>query len=243
VPRPNPGASSPSEGVPLANRRPRALILVLAVLALASAIGGAFVAGVRVERVASKALADNMEAVERERDALALQVTELKQQSIALERSHQIDHEATRALSEQLKAAQDERLALEKDVSFLRRLIQEGGGGILQAKDLKLRETGEPGEFGYSFTVSQLIQDFGESLGNIQIAVVGKRGDKETRLPVGKLVGSKPTSHKMKLKHFQSFEGYIRVPDDFEPEKLVVEIRPETAGLSPVSESFLWSTE
>jgi len=210
---------------------------------LGAGIGGAFFAGIQVERKASKSIVEDLRAVEEERDALSAQVAALKQQGIVLERSHQIDHEASRTLSEQLKAAQDERLALDREVSFLRRLIREGGGGILQAKDFKLKETDEPGTFGYSFTVSQLIQDFGESTGNIEIEVVGKRGGEEARLPLGKLEGSTPTSHEMKLKHFQNFEGYIRVPDDFEPENLIVEIKPKTAGLIPVSESFPWHME
>jgi hypothetical protein len=242
-----PVTQSRSPGLSQTARSPtyalRVLTVLSALVVLGVAIGGAFFAGIRLERNASKSLVEEMRAVEEERDALSDQVASLKQQGIVLERSHQIDHEASRTLSEQLKMAQDERLALEKEVSFLRRLIREGGGGILQAKDFKLKETDEPGKFGYSFTVTQLIQDFGQSTGNIEIEVVGKRDGEETRLPLGKLKGSTPTNHEMKLKHFQNFEGYIRVPDDFDPENLIVEIKPETAGLIPVNESFPWSTE
>ena len=177
-------------------------------------------------------------------DRLAAQVVELKQQSVVLERSQQIDREANRRASKQLMAAQDERLALEKEVSFLRRLIQEGGGGILQPKDFSLKETGElTGEFGYSFTIRQLIQDFGESTGSVDIQIVGKRDGEDATLPLAKLEGSEPASHKMKFKHFQSFEGTIRVPDAFEPESFVVEIEPTTTKLIPVSETFPWTVD
>jgi hypothetical protein len=210
---------------------------------LGAAIVGAFLFGVQRGQEVAAPLVEQIGSVEQERDALSAEVAELKQQSIVLERSQQIDREAKKTATKQLKEAQDERLALEKEVSFLRRLIQEGGGGILQPKDFKLEQMSEPGVFGYGFTIRQLIPDFGESTGNVEMQLVGKRDGTETTLSLAKLKGSNPKSHKMKFKHFQSFEGTFRVPKDFEPESLVVEIRPKTAKLIPVSETFPWSAE
>ncbi len=221
----------------------RIFLVFLLLVAVAAAVGAAFFAGVQLEREASSSLVDQIGAIEQGRDALAAEVAELRQQSIVLERSQQIDREANKTAAKQLKEAQDERLAVEKEVSFLRRLIEEGGGGILQPKDFKLKETDESGVFGYSFTIQQLIPDFGESVGSIEIRVTGKRDGKELTLSLDKLEGSQPVTHKMEFKHFQSFEGSVKVPDDFEPEDLVVEIKPTTAKLIPVTETFAWSIE
>jgi hypothetical protein len=216
------------------------LIALLGLAALGAATGGAFIAGTRFERQAAAPSIESLHRIEQERDDLSGQVAELKQQSIVLERSQQIDREACRNLSEELKDVQANRLAAEKEVSYLRRLIREGGGGILQATDLELKETGDPGEFGYSFTVRQLIQDFGESAGDIEIRLLGKREGEETDLSLAELDRADPKKHQMKLKHFQSFAGSFRVPDGFEPENLVVEIKPKTAKLIPASETFPW---
>lgn len=222
----------------------RSAVVVLFVLTLFGvALGGSFFAGIHLERETAKPLIVSVGKIKQERDALLEQVAELKQQSIVMERSHQIDHEASRILSEQLKAAQDKRLAIEKESSFLRRLIREGGGGILQAKDFKLKEGGDPGEFAYSFTIRQLIGDFGESVGDVEVKLSGKQAGEEIVVPLRELAGSKPRSHKLKLKHFQTFEGSVQVPEDFEPENLVVEIKPKTANLIPGSETFPWSVE
>lgn len=226
---------------------PRYGLRALAALFLLVATGllavAAFYAGIQYERLAAAPLAERLMSIEQEREDLLAQVAELKQQTIVLERSQQIDREASRTASKQLKEAQDERLALDKEVSFLRRLFQEGGGGILQPKDFKLEAKEEPGAFGYSFTVRQLVQDFGESAGDVAVKIVGKRNGKETTFSIAKLEGANPTRHKMKFKHFQSFEGVFRLPDDFEPESLVVEITPTTAKLIPVSETFPWSEQ
>ncbi len=225
-----------------------AALILLVLVAFAAAIAGAFSVGKRFR--AEEAPKPPNECVSTPGDtagggcdALATEVSNLKQQGIALKQSQQIDREVNRNLSKQLKEAQDERLGLEKEVSFLRRLIQEGGRGILQPKDLKVEETGKPDEFRYNFTIRQLIQDFGESVGEVEIQVIGWRDGKATALSLDKLKGSDPRKHKMKFKHFQSFQGSIKLPGDFEPEELVVEIKPKTAELIPVSETFPWSVE
>lgn len=221
----------------------RAFFVFLLLLAVGAAIGAAFFAGAAYEREASLPLVEEVRVVEGERDSLAAEVAELKQQNIRLERSQQIDREASKIAANQLKEAQDDRLAVEKEVSFLRRLIQEGGGGILQPKDFKLKETGEPRRFAYSFTIQQLIPGFGESVGSVEIKVLGKHDGEEQTLTLDKLEGSAPAVHKMEFNHFQSFEGIVQLPEGFEAENLVVEIKPKTAKLIPVSETFPWSIE
>jgi len=224
------------------------VFILLVLVAFAAAIVGAFSVGkrFRVGEVLQPSTectrtCENMS--EGGSGTLALEVANLKQESIALKQSQQIDREANHNLSKQLKKAQDERLALEKEVFFLRRLIQESSRGILQPKDLKLEETSKRGEFRYNFTVRQLIQDFGRSEGQVEMQVIGWRDGKATILAIDKLTGSKPLKHKMGFKHFQSFQGSIKIPDDFEPEELVIEVKPKTAHLSPVSETFPWSVE
>lgn len=214
------------------------LVLVLFVLA---AIGGAFSGGLLLGREDSKAVIAGVANLERERDALNEQLAALKQEAIVLERTRQIDLEANRTAQGELRKAQDERLKLEKEVSFFRRLIQEGGGGILRVQELKLYPGEEEGKFGYSFTVTQLIQDFGQSEGNITLKVAAKRDGKTATLSLSKLPGSEPKAHNMKFQHFQNFEGILILPDDVVPENLVIEIKPSTKNLLPLTETFPWS--
>jgi hypothetical protein len=222
--------------------RPRPTLRVLAILLVLAAIGAAFAAGVIFSRVQSSAVYARLSAISKERDALAAEVSDFKQRSILLERTQQVDREANRGAQEQLKESQDKRLGLEKEVSLLRRLIREGGGGVLQVQDFKLTPTNEPRLFSYSFTVSQLIQDFSESAGTIDIQVAGKQDGKEVTLSLAALKGSKPTSHKMKFQHFQNFDGQIKLPKGLDPVNLVVEVTPTTSKLIPVAETFPWST-
>lgn len=214
------------------------VVLVMAVLA---AVGAAFAAGLFLGREEAKAVIASTREIETERDALNRQIAELKQEAIVLQRTRQIDAEANKTAQDDLRKAQDERLVLEKEVSFLRRLIKEGGGGILRVQEFKLTAAEKPGEFVYSFTVTQLIQDYGDSEGAIAIKVAGKQEGKETTLPLSKLSGSEPKTHKMTFRHFQNFGGVIVLPDDLEPENIVIEIKPSTKKLLPLTETFAWS--
>jgi hypothetical protein len=216
------------------------LLLFFLILA---AVGAAFAGGFWLGREEVAAVANDVDALQDERDALNERLAELKQEAIVLQRTRQIDLEANRTVQEELKKAQDERLKLEKEVSFFRRLIREGGGGILRVQEFKLTPGGEDGEFGYRFTVTQLIQDFGESAGAVDIKMAGKKGGKEVALALSELKGSEPISHKMKFQHFQNFEGVIVLPGDLEPENLIIEIKPSTRKLLPLTETFPWTTD
>lgn len=223
---------------------PRAGPIFLLTILVLVAIAGAFFAGIFVAREEAAAIASRLDALLRERNELSGHVAALTQENMRLERSMEIDREANRTALQSLRTAQDERLELEKEVSFLKRLIEQGGGGILKVKDFKLTIADEPGHVAtYSFTISQLIRDFGESAGRVEIRLVGKRDGKEVERGLDKLPGSEPSSHKMRFKHFQNFEGRIKLPDGFEPERFVVDVKPSTKKLIPVTETFAWDAE
>lgn len=221
--------------------RPHPARRLVAVFLVLAAIAGAFAGGMVFSRAQSSGVYERLGAVTKERDALVDQVADFKQRIILLERNQQVDSETKRGAQARLEESQDKRLALEKEVSLLRRLIREGGGGVLQVQDFKLTPTGEPRTYSYSFTVSQLVQDFGESAGSVNVKVAGKRKGKDVTLPLTKLKGSKPTTQKMKFQHFQNFDGEIKLPEGLDPENLIVEVTPTTSKLIPIAETFPWS--
>ncbi len=213
------------------------LLLVLLVL---GAIAGAFFAGGFLAREEIKPLRSVAETLTRENLVLTEEVATLRQDKAALERGQRLDQDTLRAAQETLKLEQDGRLALEKDLSSLKRLIREGGSGILKIQDFALMAAGEEGLYEYRFTASQMMPDYPESVATASIKVVGKRGGKEVELGLGKLPGSEPASQALKFKHFQNVQGRIKVPANLEPEALTIEIKPTSKLLIPVTESFPW---
>ncbi len=177
-----------------------------------------------------------LEELEQERD-------QLRQQLTALERSGQIDREATRMAQLELTALQAERQELEQEVEFLRNLVEEDATGALRIKDFKLSATDEGRVFGYAFTVSQTKEDFGWTKGEVLLQVVGTDESGARTLGLKEMSTDEPDGHKIKFRHFQNIKGTIRLPEGFNPDSVAVEVKPAVKKLPPISESFDWVVE
>ena len=209
----------------------------IVILLAAGAFWGGFVLGARSLGAGPfQALQD----VQRERDTLTAQLAELKQQGIACERNQQIEDERARSAQEQLKAAQDERLTLAKEIFSLKRLIRKGGRGVVAVQDLRLAAGDAEREFRYSFSVTQLIEDVGETAGTIDIKLSGTEGGKDKTLNLKDLKGSQPIQLSMAFDHTQTFEGHLVLPAGFEPQQLTIEIDPQGDKVIASAETFAW---
>ena len=181
-----------------------------------------------------------LQTLQGERDGLAEAIAEANKQGILCERTREIDRERDLVAQAELKAAQDERLALAREVSSLKRMIREGGKGVVAVQDLRLAATEAQREFRYSFTLTQLVEEFGQSKGAIEIKLTGKQGGKDETLSLKQLKGSKPSKLTMDFEHFQNLEGRLVLPQGFEPHTLVVEVDPKGEKLVGSVETFPW---
>ena len=180
-----------------------------------------------------KRLRQSVDALTRERD-------ELRQQLTAMERSSQIDREASRLAQEELKQIQEERQELEKDLEFLRNLVEDEGKGALRIKEFKLAAGKKKRGYSYSFTVTQMKEDFGVAKGRVDISVQGTLEGAAKTLKLAEITADKKKSHKFRFRHFQNIQGQIKLPEGFTPDSLIVEVAPETKKLPPLRESFDW---
>jgi hypothetical protein len=223
----------------------------LAVAFAAALVAAAFIIGfelglTRGNDMAEPAIAALLEergALVGEVNALRNDVSKLRQESSVLERSRQIERETNKALQSQLKDAQDERLALLKEGTYLKRLIREGGKGAVSVHDLVLVAGEKPGVVRYSFVVTQLIPDFGETEGRVSLGVAGLLNGKERMLGLEELPGASPKELSMHFDQMQSFRGELTLPDGFVPGSLKVTITPEGGRLTGNSETFPWVVE
>lgn len=212
---------------------------LLVVVLVLGAIAGAFFAGVFLAREEVKPQMAIAATLRQENQVLVEEVAILRGEKAAIELSQRIDRDTLLAAQNSLKAEQEVRQALEKDLSALKRLIREGGDGILKIQDLVLTAVGE-GLYEYNFTTSQMMSDYPESVATASIKLVGKRGGKKVELGLNNLPGSEPLSQALKFKHFQNVKGTIKVPANLEPEAMTIEIEPTSKKLIPVTESFAW---
>lgn len=207
-------------------------------------IGSAFVLGYQLAyHDADNALIEVQRLKTQNRD-LREQLLVSEEQIVRLESAQAIDRQAKRLAQAQLEELQHERHEFAKQVSALERLIREGGGGVVQVQDFELWETDMPDQFGYRFTVSQLIPEFGQTSGQVRVCLAGNTADGEPfSQTAAELSGSEPEFHHMKFEYFQHFTGMLKLPQGLHPETLTVEIEPSVKNLISSSRAYAWEPE
>ncbi|MEJ2424804.1 MAG: hypothetical protein P8101_10135 [Candidatus Thiodiazotropha sp.] len=176
-----------------------------------------------------------IQLLEQERNELKRELTMVKQAA-------EVDREALLAVRDKIKTMQSERLKLEEELAFLKGIVSTSSKKqVLKIQNFKLEPGLEEQQYVYKFTVSQVINRGSVVSGKIEMTVTGLRGGKTTQLSLDQLTTEKTSSHKMRFRYFQSIEGKIRVPQDFEPATISIDVKPSGGKLAPVSEAYDWS--
>jgi len=76
--------------------------------------------------------------------------------------------------------------------------------------------------------------------GWVFLAVDGLKEGEPVWLPLREVTKEKTERIKMRFKHFQDLEGVIRLPSNFEPLKVIVEVKPSKKNLPEVKQRFDW---
>ena len=181
--------------------------------------------------------------------ALEQQVTELKSERVklreemaVLKRTSQIDREAARAVGEEMKGIQEERLKLEEELVLLRGIISNKSNKKgMSIRDFRLQSSENKNVFKYSFIVSYVMDSKDGIKGNIFFTVAGKQKGKKRSLTLAEMTEEASKSLAMDFKHFQKFEGLLRLPEGFVANKMTIEIKPSKKKLPRLSETFKWS--
>lgn len=204
-------------------------------------IGVAFVLGYQLAYHDADNTLIEMRQLKLDRKELREALMAAEERIAGLERAQSIDREAKRLAQAQLEDLQSERHEYAKQVSALERLIREGGGGVVQVQDFELWQTEQPRQFGYRFTVAQLIPEFGQASGRVKLRLEGNTGEGESAVRTAdQLRGSEPGVHRMKFEFFQHFSGLLELPGGFQPRTLTVEIEPSVKNLISSSRTYAW---
>jgi hypothetical protein len=70
--------------------------------------------------------------------------------------------------------------------------------------------------------------------------VSGKQAGKERHLALKDLAEGGKNSLPVNFTHYQDLEGVIRLPKNFQPESVTIDIRPKNKKLKRVTEVFQW---
>jgi hypothetical protein len=154
----------------------------------------------------------------------------------------EIDRESILSIRDQIKVFQDERLKMEEELAFLRGIVSTNSKKQgLRVQNFKLEPGLEAGQYNYKFSVSQVINSGIVAKGSIGLSILGLQNGESKRLQLSQVSTEKLDKIKMRFRYFQNVEGKLKIPDDFEPASIEVEVKPSGSKLQPVKESYNWS--
>ena len=167
---------------------------------------------------------------------------ELVRENAILQRSADIDRNAYVEVQKALAETQTATLALREELSLYRRLVtpsDEVEG--LHVERLHVQPTASERRFQYVVTLTQVRKNDRFAAGEVNLLVSGTRDDREYSYTLAELSDAQGVA-KFKFRYFQNFEGTIELPDGFEPESVLVEVKPSSKRLQPVSKRFAWKS-
>jgi len=186
------------------------------------------------------------ESADAERERLWTELTErdaaltaARAEVARLERTLQIELTATELARDELLAAQKQRNELERRIRFLRGLVSDESGPF-QIRDFLLVKGAEAAQFNYSFTIINSSSKTETTTVDIKLDLMGRKGGEEQRIPVAPVEGGEGLV-RIEFKHFHDVKGSIELPEGYMPDAMVVEIRPKSTKLKPISKIFMWS--
>lgn len=218
---------------------PWRVLLILALMAASAAVGY-FITGQPAEcgfAVFNPAAEKRIETLKAERE-------DLMRRLAMAEQAAKLDREALTAVKQNIKTYQDERLAMEEELAFLKGIVStDDKAEGLKVTLFNLNREAEPGLYSYRLAVSQTINSGITAKGYIKIDIEGLAGDKTKTLALAEISPDKQDKIKMRFRYFQYVDGQMKLPDGFEPSKMLVNVEPSSSKLSSVSQSFDWPTD
>ena len=184
--------------------------------------------------------------VAAEREALQVKVDEqartnagLTEQVTILQRTQAIDGEAYQVVRNDLKQLQEEILELREEVEFYRGIVSpaERQAG-LNIQTFKLEPAGEEGLFHFELVMSQVLKNDRFVKGVVKLHLQGVSEGEPQTLNFSAISPNESVSSKFRFRYFQRMEGDIRVPQNFLPRNVMVEMAPQ--GRKAISKTFPW---
>jgi hypothetical protein len=226
------------EVVPARRRRWRVYTALAVVLALV----GVYFLGVVNGRQQELSL-------ERERDQLARQVEELQSKlrttrdQLALQRtSTRMAEQAQSQVRGEIRTLRDQVAELEEAVAFYKNVMAPGQKEQgLSIEQLDLAPADDGGAHNFRLVLTQLGDNRAFLDGQVQIRVIGQRGEDEVTLSNDVLSAGSET--RFRFRYFQELTGRIELPEGFEPARVTVKAVATGRRQARAEREFNWTLE
>lgn len=176
-------------------------------------------------------LKDKTSSLEREN-------AQLREALARAERTLQMDKAAYDELNQSLKGSTAEITKLREDLNFYRNIISPPNKkGGLRIQSLNIEKGLEGHTYKYKLVLIQALKHDRLVVGKARFHITGLQAGKSTVLEIPE---SNAKSIGVNFRYFQDIEGEIKLPANFEPRSIKVNVTTRGRGATTVEETYNW---
>ncbi len=169
-----------------------------------------------------------------------------REQIARLEQGYQVDRGAYQHLQDEVARLQDKISSLTDELTFYRDIVSSDSDqkGLL-IRAFMIHQMDESNQYHYKIVITKVPNDGYLIRGYLNFVVEGsERGEmKRYSLDQLSLSGRSNDRISFKFKYFQNLSGEMRLPDGFEPTKVMITLNPKGKKLKKSVEQFDWVVE
>ncbi|MEX2575950.1 MAG: DUF6776 family protein [Halofilum sp. (in: g-proteobacteria)] len=241
-----PASRFSSSGFRLRPHRPlrTAVIAVGLTGVTAAALWAAYQHGIRVGGHAA-AQARATEAHLRIQVAdLRERVQQLRQRNTLLARAERIERDARENLRGVIEARESRIAGLEEELSFYRNIVSPSkmDPGLQIRRVAFSPIAGVERAYRYEVVLSQLNGGERYAAGDVRLSVDGRDAGEPATFDLDEFALGESLTTEFRFKYFQTLTGRIRLPEEFDPGWLQVEVAPDGGRFDPLDETYAWDS-
>ena len=190
---------------------------------------------------ATEELQQNLDFVAGELATIKQRLARLQARQVVVEREAEVLRQANRILRETESERQAELGRLQSELDFYRRLA--GSGGAQSGLDVYRAEivpTESRQVFRFILTLTQNIQRASMISGRVRIDIEGTLDNRPVNLRWAQISDGEAPEPAFRFKYFQQLEGYLVLPDGFDPLRISLTLESKNQR-KPVVRTFDWA--
>lgn len=132
-----------------------------------------------------------------------------------------------------------------QQLDFLRGVVSGGAApaATVAIREVRLLPSAVRGRYLLRLALAQPARPEREVSGTVRVVVEGRRGGRSARLELREVSPARTVQLTYRFRYFENLEAELAVPAGFEPDRVLVELRPAERGAAPVTRTLLWTID
>jgi hypothetical protein len=166
----------------------------------------------------------------------------LQERVLMLERTTSVDKQTAALLQDEIKSLQEKIYTQKGELEFYLGIMdatRDAKG--LNIHGIYIEPLAQMQTFRLKLVLTHVAKGSAQVEGKMAIFIVGREKGEKKQLKIEDIMAGESMDLSYKLRSFRRFETKMLLPDDFLPERVIVELKPKQKNQVMIREVFDWS--